>query len=146
VQLTYATSSPIPLYLTFASTDAQALDLLASPRAPNLVIVRTLAIGSNATNVSAPRRSNNTFLEECGKAYWWPAEESPAEVAARGEKGLGWEDEGNDGEESIAGRKTGKRILMGELEVRKGLRPTFSFPKYCVWVSRYHLTPPILLS
>ncbi|EIN09874.1 hypothetical protein PUNSTDRAFT_133646 [Punctularia strigosozonata HHB-11173 SS5] len=128
--LAYAIGTPIPLHLTFTSSDTQALDLLANPRAPQCFLVRTHAVGSGATDVTAPRRSNNTFLEECGKAVWWPVEEeTPAQVAARGEKNLGWEKEGSDG------GKGSKRVLMGELEVRKGLKASFSFPKHCVWYS-----------
>ncbi|THH08878.1 hypothetical protein EW145_g2410 [Phellinidium pouzarii] len=109
--LSYATGSPIPLLLTLTSADAQVLDLLSQPSAISVFLTRTIAIGSTATDETAPRRSNNTFLEHINRAFWWPSEE-----------GAPQED---------------TRVLHGEIDVKKGMRPGFVFPRLSI---RYYLS------
>ncbi|KAI5122909.1 hypothetical protein M0805_007587 [Coniferiporia weirii] len=109
--LSYAAGSHIPLLLTLTSADAQALDLLSQPSAAAIFLTRTVSIGSTATDEAAPRRSNNTFPEHIGRAFWWPSEE-----------GAPQED---------------TRVLHGEIDVRKDLRPGFVFPRLSI---RYHIS------
>ncbi|KAA1477188.1 hypothetical protein DENSPDRAFT_808294 [Dentipellis sp. KUC8613] len=108
---TYALNSPIPLHLTLRSTDTQALDLLSSPGAPLVQLTRTVALGSDATDERAARRSNNTFTAAVGRAVFWPEEQQPA-------GGM-------------------ERRLRGELHVRQGTKPSFAFPRFVV---KYDLT------
>lgn len=98
--VTYASDSPIPLILTFQSTDAQALDLLASK--PSVELIRIVAIGSGASDEAVPRRSNNTFYSTITRAAFFPSED------------IG---------------KTGKITLQGELHVPKGIKSSFTFPR-----------------
>ncbi|THH15557.1 hypothetical protein EW146_g4933 [Bondarzewia mesenterica] len=109
---TYASNSPIPLLLTLKSADTQALDLLASK--PSLELVRTVALGSGATDDAGPRRSNNTFTGTVARAVFFPQD--------------------NDSEMD-------ERVLQGELHVPKGLKPSFTFPRLSL---RYTLSffPP----
>ncbi|KLO08938.1 hypothetical protein SCHPADRAFT_931505 [Schizopora paradoxa] len=107
--LIFATGSPIPLHLTISSNDAQALEILSEQNSPLVVLTRVIAIGSDATDDDAPRRSNNTFSEQQMRAYWWPSEEEAA---------------------------GGKKVLKGEIDVRKATKPSFKFPRFTV---RYQL-------
>ncbi|KAL5486115.1 hypothetical protein ACEPAI_7159 [Sanghuangporus weigelae] len=109
--LSYALGSPIPLFLTLKGTDSQALDLLSQPSAQNIFLTRTIAIGSTATDDAAPRRSNNTFPEQVSRAYWWPSEEGAPQDAVR--------------------------VLQGEIDVPKTLKPEFMFPRLLL---RYHVS------
>lgn len=107
-QLSYALGSPIPLLLTLTCPDSQAIDLLSQPSATTVFLTRTIAIGSEATDESAPRRSNNTFPEHLSKAFWWPSEEgAPVE---------------------------GKSVLHGEIDVGKNVKPGFVFPRFTIRV------------
>lgn len=108
-QLSFATGSPIPLHLTFSSADEQALDLLSSAGAIRFHLFRERLIGSHAIKEGAVGQSNNTFREVMSSAVFWPSQEGAQEP--------------------------GKRKLQGELEVRKGLRPTFVFPRFTLRVS-----------
>ncbi|TDL25704.1 hypothetical protein BD410DRAFT_895932 [Rickenella mellea] len=109
--ISFATGSPIPLFLTLKCSDSQALDLLAAPAAPIIYLTRSVAIGSEAANDDAPRRSNNTFVENIGKAFFWPSTEGAPEE--------------------------GVKKLSGELEVKKGTKPSFIFPRFSL---RHYLT------
>lgn len=112
-QLSYATGSPIPLFLTFTSDDEQALDLLCANAAIRLVLLRERLIGSHATVEGAAGQSNNTFREVVGTACFWPAH-----------------DEGGGG----SGGARGRRQLQGEIDIRKSVRPTFVFPRFSLRV------------
>ena len=67
-QMTFASNSPLPVFLTLRSVDKQAVDLLST--APDVRLVRTVAIGGPSTE----RRSNNTFLSPVARASFWPRE------------------------------------------------------------------------
>ncbi|KZV63883.1 hypothetical protein PENSPDRAFT_656964 [Peniophora sp. CONT] len=72
--MSYASNSPLPVFLTLKSTDKQALDLLST--APDVRLVRTLALGGTSTE----RRSNNTFLNPIARASLWPREKESGEL------------------------------------------------------------------
>jgi hypothetical protein len=101
--------SPIPILVTLRSQDEVALDLLSTPSSINVFLTRSIAIGSEATNDDAPRRSNNTFLENVGKAFFWPAAEGAPEADVK--------------------------RLHGEIDIRKSLKPSFVFPRFTLRVS-----------
>ncbi|KAH8117915.1 hypothetical protein DFH11DRAFT_1571413 [Phellopilus nigrolimitatus] len=111
--LSYANGSPIPLLLTLKSSDAQALDLVAQPSASAIFLTRTIAIGSTATDETSPRRSNNTytFPEHIARAFWWPVSEGAFSKDTR--------------------------ILQGEIDVKKDVKPGFVFPRLSI---RYHIS------
>ena len=108
-QLSYATGSPIPLYVTFSSADEQALDLLCAANAIRFHLYRERLIGSHAIREGAVGQSNNTFREVMGTATFWPSLDSSGEQ--------------------------GKRRMQGEIDVRKSLRPSFVFPRFTLRVS-----------
>ncbi|KAF8968053.1 hypothetical protein BDZ97DRAFT_1655513 [Flammula alnicola] len=108
--LSYAIGSPIPLMITFTGEDAQALDVLANPTAIQLLLRRSMATGSDGTDDNAVRRTDNFFFENAGVAYFWPSREGAEE--------------------------SNRRVLQGELEVVKTLKPSFKFPKFTI---RYSL-------
>ncbi|KIM40543.1 hypothetical protein M413DRAFT_445985 [Hebeloma cylindrosporum] len=110
--LSYAVGSPMPLMVTFTGEDPYALDVLTKPGAIQLKLRRSMATGSEATDDNGVRRTDNYFQEESGMAYFWP---SPSQGGAM---------------------EVNKRVLQGELEVVKGLKPSFKFPKFTV---RYSL-------
>jgi len=108
--LSYAVGSAIPLMITLFGDDTHALDVLASPSAIQLRLRRGMATGFEATDDNGARRTDNYFVEECGAAYFWPSLEGEA--------------------------VSNKRVLQGELEVAKSLKPSFKFPKLTI---RYSL-------
>lgn len=110
-QLSYAAGSPIPLFVTFSCADEQALDLLCAPGAVKLQLYRERLIGSHAIREGAQGQSNNTFREVVSSGAFWPSQEGA--------------------------HAPGTRMLQGELEVRKGIRPTFIFPRFTLRVSRF---------
>ena len=71
--MTFASNSPLPVFLILKGTDKQALDLLST--APDVRLVRTVAIGGPATE----RRSNNTFINPIARASFWPREKEGGE-------------------------------------------------------------------
>lgn len=93
--------------------DEQALDLLAQSTALNIFLTRTLAVGSEASDDTAQRRSNNTFQENVGRAYFWPAETSIQEI--------------------------GVRRLQGEIDISRGLKASFIFPRFSLRVSLVYI-------
>lgn len=110
-KLCFALGSPIPLYMTFTSEDTQALDVLVEPSSIQLLLRRSMATGLEATDDNGPRRSDNHFYENSAIAYFWQS----------------WE----------AGSSTpNKRVLQGEVEVMKTLKPSFKFPNLCIRVRR----------
>ncbi|KAI0783856.1 hypothetical protein BC629DRAFT_1593993 [Irpex lacteus] len=102
--LSYAAGSPIPIVVTFSSDDQQALDVISSPTAVKVALVRERLIGLVATRPGAGN-SANVVREVMGTANFWPSEGGAAE-------------------------EPNKRTLQGELDVRKALRPTFTFPTF----------------
>ena len=68
-----------------------------------------MATGSEATDDNGARRTDNYFVEDCGAAYFWPSREGE--------------------------QVPNQRVLQGELEVGKGLKPSFKFPKLTIRVS-----------
>ncbi|KAM5531766.1 hypothetical protein V8D89_014536 [Ganoderma adspersum] len=106
--LSYALGSPIPITLTLKAGDEQALDLLATPSAVRLHLIRVRFVGSHATldNPDKAGRSNNMFRESVGSAFFWPSDEGAPEP--------------------------GSRVLQGELEVKKSLKLGFLFPRFSV--------------
>ncbi|KAI0671856.1 hypothetical protein C8Q78DRAFT_972602 [Trametes maxima] len=102
--LTYALGSPIPVVLTLTGSDEQALDLLSTPSAVRLHLVRVRLVGSHAVQEETGGRSNNVFRESVGSAFFWPSDEGAP--------------------------RAGTRVLQGELEVKKGLKLGFVFPRF----------------
>jgi hypothetical protein len=127
-QFTFASNSPIPLFLTLHGTSTQALDMLSS--APNLCLLRTIALGSEAADESGARRSNNTFVSNVASAVFWP-HESDTGTAANG-----YTDTDTDGDAGVAtAGDPGVRTIRGELFVPKGLKQSFTFPRFACSVS-----------
>ncbi|KAJ7773471.1 hypothetical protein B0H16DRAFT_1714355 [Mycena metata] len=109
--LAFTIGSPIPLILTLRSENQQALDTLAAPNAVKLYLVRSIAMGSDAMQDDVvDRRSNSFFESNGGQAYFWPSNEGAQEP--------------------------GKRVLRGELDVKKQTKPSFLFPRLTI---RYSL-------
>jgi hypothetical protein len=94
--------------ITFKGDDPHALDVLTKPDAIQLKLRRSMATGSEAIDDNGVRRTDNYFQEESGMAYFWPSQEGAMEV--------------------------NKRVLQGELDVVKGLKPSFKFPEFTVRV------------
>lgn len=113
--LTYARGISAPVWLTLTGTDIQALDLLSSPSAITLFLVRSLATGLDATTEldDSERRTDNFFLETVSKGVFWPVADGS----------------------SREGRKE-KRALQGEVEVKRSFKPSCLFPKF---TTRYHM-------
>ncbi|KAF9223898.1 hypothetical protein BS17DRAFT_795942 [Gyrodon lividus] len=107
--LTYARGTTMPLWLTLTGDDEQALDLLSSPKAIRLLMVRSLATGADATNDDIERRADNFFLENVARGVFWAPDDASA---------------------------PGKRILQGEVNVKRSLKPSTLFPKFTI---RYHM-------
>ncbi|KAI0091104.1 hypothetical protein BDY19DRAFT_1067684 [Irpex rosettiformis] len=104
--LSYAAGSPIPIIATFNSDDQQALDLICSPTAVKMALVRERLIGLVATRPGTGS-SANVVREVMCTANFWPTEEGDS-----------------------AAREPLKRTLRGELDIRKAYRPTFTFPAF----------------
>jgi len=101
--LSYATGSPIPFMLTFTGQDESVLDAFAMAKAIQLRLRRSMATGDEATDENGARRTDNHFSQDMGIGYFWPSQEGAAQSL--------------------------KRVFQGELEVAKGLKPSFIFPK-----------------
>lgn len=112
MQLTYALGSHIPLLVTLSGSDEQALDLLSTPSAVRMHLVRVRSVGSHATQEDAVGRSNNVFRDSVGTAFFWPSDEGAP--------------------------RAGTRVLNGELEIKKALKLGFVFPRFSLRVR----TPP----
>ena len=113
LQLSYATGTPIPFFVTFSSNDNHALEIACSPTAVKVCLVRERIIGSQATKTGSSARSNNVFREVVCGASFWPVEDG-----------------------------CGRLVLQGELELKKALRPSFSFPGFALRVSVSTLRVP----
>ncbi|KAL7279290.1 hypothetical protein ACG7TL_007131 [Trametes sanguinea] len=97
-------SLPIPIILTLEGSDEQALDLLSTPSSVRMHLLRVRLVGSHAMQDESAGRSNNVFRETVGTAFFWPSDEGAPQPA--------------------------KRVLQGELEVKKGLKLGFTFPRF----------------
>ncbi|KAJ7707366.1 hypothetical protein B0H17DRAFT_1032510 [Mycena rosella] len=106
IPLSYTIGSPIPLILTLKSEDVHALDTLANPKAIALHLVRSVALGSDAMEERAERRSNTFFISGAGQAFFWPSSEGVSEP--------------------------GTRTMLGELDVKKHVKPSFLSPRFSV--------------
>ncbi|KAJ7094274.1 hypothetical protein C8R44DRAFT_645459, partial [Mycena epipterygia] len=104
--LSFTIGSSIPLTLTLKSDDIHALDVLANTKATRLHLVRSIALGSDAMEERAERKSKSFFVTGVGQAFFWPSTEGAPEA--------------------------GKRTMTGELEVKKHLKPSFLFPRFSV--------------
>ncbi|TFK60980.1 hypothetical protein BDN72DRAFT_778754 [Pluteus cervinus] len=131
--LSYAIGTPIPLILTLESDDAQALDVLSAPTAITVYLVRTLATGSDATEIGVQRRSNNYFETGVSQAYFWLVEgaSNPHDDSSIDRVTLETVHSAGSGGKSLS-----KRVLHGEIEVMRGLKPSFVFPRFTI---RYQL-------
>jgi hypothetical protein len=128
-QFTFAINSPIPLFLTLHGIDSQALDLFSS--APNLCLLRTVVLGSQAADEYGARRSNNTFVSSVASAVFWSDD---TDTAPNGLKSDTDTDSGAATATATAG-DPGKRTLRGELFVPKGSKQSFTFPRFSCSVS-----------
>ena len=96
--------------MTIKCADEQALDLLSKPSAARVQLARVRLVGSHATQDDIDSgRSNNSFAERFGGAFFWASSEGATEP--------------------------GIRVLSGELEVKKSLKLGFVFPRFSVRVS-----------
>jgi hypothetical protein len=130
-QFTFASNSHIPLFLTLHGTSAQALDILSS--APNLCLLRTIALGSEAADEWGARRSNNTFVSNVASAVFWPLDTGTAPDGLKRDTDT---DAGaGAGVATATGGDPGMRTLQGELFVPKGSRQSFTFPRFACSVS-----------
>ncbi|KAF8071808.1 hypothetical protein FPV67DRAFT_1411305 [Lyophyllum atratum] len=102
--LCYAPGSPLSLRLRLYSENTQALDILSSPAAIRLHLVRSIGIGSDAAEHTSIGRTNNLFLSTLGQAMFWASGDQQGH----------------------------KRELEGELEVSTSLKPSFTFPRFTV--------------
>lgn len=98
----------MPLWLTVTGSDEQALDLLSTPKAVKLLLVRSLATGSDATT-DTDHRTDNCFSENVARAVFWVPEDY---------------------------RGQGQRVLQGEVDVKTSLKPSILFPKFTLSVRR----------
>ncbi|KAJ7227395.1 hypothetical protein GGX14DRAFT_348124 [Mycena pura] len=80
--LCYTRGSPIPCLITFSSIDAQALDLLSSPRAIVVTLRRRLRPIPPAANRNGMFDANADLsadpAENVAVASWWPADDAVA--------------------------------------------------------------------
>ncbi|KAH9972189.1 hypothetical protein BGW80DRAFT_1437699 [Lactifluus volemus] len=126
-----ASNSPIPLLLTLHGTDVLALDLFA--RAPNLQLLRTITIGSEATAVDSKKIlpwNDYKFYTSITKAVFWPHEGGAG--AEFGRHAIPRTDE-----------QQAVRVLRGEIFVPTGLGQSFIFPDFTCRYSIVLLQPKV---
>ncbi|KAJ7596541.1 hypothetical protein C8J56DRAFT_849981 [Mycena floridula] len=99
----YAVKSPLPILVTFTSDDEQALDIIATPSAIQLFLVRGLATGSDAAEDDVARRSNTIFTLRVARAFFWPLNSEP-----------------------------GKRSFAGEIDIKASTKPSFKFSRISI--------------
>ncbi|KAF5360495.1 hypothetical protein D9756_004927 [Leucocoprinus leucothites] len=104
--LEYALGSPLLLYLVIESEDEQALNVLTSPTAVRVDLVRAMSTGSDATAEKPERRSNNFFTSALSRGYFWGVDE--------------------------AGCGPNRKVLHGEIDLEAKLKPTFVFPRLSI--------------
>lgn len=107
-QLSFARGSPIPLFLTVAGADEQAVGVLAAPAAIKVHLRRSRVLGQYATDEEASPPSDKVFRDIVGTAYFWPLEQGSSGRTAQ--------------------------TLQGELSVNAGLKPSFTFPEFSLKV------------
>ena len=97
--------------------------------APNLCLLRTIAVGSEAAEKRGTRRSNNTFLSRVASAVFWPHSTGTTSNEFKRDP------------DADAGVTTacdpGTRILQGELFVPFGTKQSFTFPRFACSVSQF---------
>jgi hypothetical protein len=81
--------------------------LLSSPKVIKLLMVRLLATGVDATNDDVEKRTDNCSLENVARGVFWAPEDASA---------------------------PGKRVLQGEVDVKKSFKPSTQFPKFTIGV------------
>ncbi|KAH0832895.1 hypothetical protein J3R83DRAFT_11847 [Lanmaoa asiatica] len=104
LSLTYGRGTAIPLWLTLTGNDEQALDLLSIPKVVRILLVRSLATGSDATN-DTDHRTDNSFFENVARAVFWAPEDY---------------------------RGPGQRVLQGEVDIKGSLKPSTLFPRFTI--------------
>ena len=103
----------------------QALDLLVS--ASRLHLLRTVAIGAEATDEAGLRRSNDTFVSSIVAGVFWPYDTPSAEIGSgRREANVG-----------AAAGDPGVRVLRGEVFIPKDVKQSFAFPRFACRVSSF---------
>ncbi|TFK50169.1 hypothetical protein OE88DRAFT_1661768 [Heliocybe sulcata] len=122
--LSYAQGTPIHLFLDLSSNDAQALDIACGYGAVRIFLIRSVVVGSGATDASKTR-SDNTFKTSVGRAVvWYTGESGPRSPSAS---------------TTIPSRR-----LQGEIDVKQSIKPNFDFPtlsvKYEIVFLPYHAT------
>jgi len=103
--------------------------------APNLCLLRNIAIGSEAAEERGVRRSNNTFLSRVASAVFW--RHNTGATSDRFKRNA-------DADAGVATMgDTGTRTLRGELFVPKGSKQTFTFPRFACSYSIAFLPPKV---
>ena len=97
----------MPLTLTLSSKTEQVLDILSNPSSVRVDLVRSLIVGTVATEERTAKRTDNMFPSTVSQASFW----------------------------SLGERAKGKHTLHGELEVSSTLQPSFIFPTFTIRVS-----------
>ena len=107
--------------------------------APNLCLLRTIALGSEAVDESGVRRSNNTFVSNVASAVFWSQESDTATNESRRDTDTDTDTDMDMDTDANAGVETagdpGVRTLRGELFVPKGSKQSFTFPRFACSVS-----------
>ncbi|PCH42080.1 hypothetical protein WOLCODRAFT_54320, partial [Wolfiporia cocos MD-104 SS10] len=104
--LSYAKGTLIPLLLTIQGEDEQAIDLLATPAAVKIYLIRCRVLGTHATDQEESTvRSDHVFRDTVDTAYFWPS----TDTASAGSRA---------------------RTLRGELRIKSSLKPSFVFPGF----------------
>jgi len=95
--------------------------------APNLCLLRTIAIGSEAAEERGARRSSNMFLSSVASAVFWRHN-----IGATSDRFK----RDTDADAGVATAcDPGTRTLRGELFVPKGSKQSFTFPRFACSVS-----------
>lgn len=113
----YALGSPVPLHLVLESEDTQALDIISTPAAVKVDLVRAMTTGIEATAENPERRTDNFFTIPLSGAYFWKVNEP--------------------------GDGPNRRVLQGEIDIGTKLKPTFVFPGLSVEVGIRTFIPPL---
>lgn len=102
-QTTYPVGSPVPLLLTLTSSDSQALDVLATPSALGLELVRTI-LTTSPQDAGKKGNTKKPYSEGEVFAVWWP-------------------------DSTINTENNSARRFRGELNVPVSTIPSFVFPR-----------------
>jgi hypothetical protein len=93
--------------------------------APNVCLLRTIALGSQAADERGARRSNNTFVSNVASAVFWLHDTGTAPNGSKRDT----DTDANSGVATAAGDPD-MRTLRGELFVPKGSKQSFTFPRF----------------